>query len=237
MRAAAEMDVVTTTKEKSSGSRQRWKQDPEAVRSDILRVATEEFATNGLSGARIDDIAAKTRTSKRMIYYYFGDKDGLYRQVLEEAYRKVRAQEQELDVEQLDSVEALKRLVEFTFEHHSRNPDFIRLVMIENIHHGAYLDQSEVIATLNRTAIDILESIYCKGRREGVFRSGLKPLDLHWQISAMSFFKVSNRATFTRIFGDALATPAGQSRLRKLVVATILRYALTPSAAAELDRQ
>ena len=231
------MDAVTTTKEKSPGSRQRWKQDPDAVRSDILRVATEEFATNGLSGARIDEIAAKTRTSKRMIYYYFGDKGGLYRQVLEEAYRKVRAQEQKLDVEQLDSIEALKRLVEFTFEHHSRNPDFIRLVMIENIHHGAYLEQSEDIASLNRTAIDKLETIYRKGRREGVFRSGIKPLDLHWQISAMSFFNVSNRATFTRIFGDALATPAGQSRMLKLVVATVLRFVLTPSAAAQLDRQ
>jgi AcrR family transcriptional regulator len=229
------MDAVTRARERSPGPRQGWKQDPEAVRADILRVATEEFATNGLSGARIDDIAAKTRTSKRMIYYYFGDKDGLYRQVLEEAYRKVRAQEQEIDVEDLDSTEALKRLVEFTFEHHSRNPDFIRLVMIENIHHGAYLEQSEVISRLNRTAIDKLEAIYRRGRRDGVFRPGIKPLDLHWQISAMSFFNVSNRATFTRIFGDSLATPAGQSRLRKLVVATVLRFVLTPSAAAQLD--
>jgi AcrR family transcriptional regulator len=228
------MDTPASKKEKSSGSRQRWKQDPEAVRSDILRVATEEFATNGLSGARIDEIASKTRTSKRMIYYYFDDKDGLYRQVLEEAYRKVRAQERELDIDRLDSIEALKRLVEFTFEHHSRNPDFIRLVMIENIHHGAYIEQSEVISRLNRTAIDKLAAIYRKGRREGVFRSGIKPLDIHWQISALSFFNVSNRATFTRIFGDELATNAGQSRLRKLVVATVLRFVLTPESAAAL---
>jgi hypothetical protein len=125
----------------------------------------------------------------------------------------------------------LKRLVEFTFDHHSRNPDFIRLVMIENIHHGAYLEQSEVIASLNRTAIDKLEAIYRKGCREGVFRVGIRPLDLHWQISAMSFFNVSNRATFTRIFGGSLSTPAGQARLRKLVVATVLRFVLSPESA------
>jgi AcrR family transcriptional regulator len=111
-----------------------WKQDPAGVRKNILAVAMAEFAANGLSGARIDEIAAKTNTSKRMIYYYFGDKEGLYGRVLEEAYRQVRAGEQELDLEHLPPVEALRKLAEFTFDHHSRNPDFIRIVMIENIH-------------------------------------------------------------------------------------------------------
>lgn len=123
-------------------NRRGWKQDPAGVQSNILAVASTEFAAKGLSGARIDEIAAKTRTSKRMIYYYFGDKEGLFRRVLEEAYQKVREGEQKLNLEHLPPVEALTRLVEFTFDHHSSNPDFIRLVMIENIHHGAHLDQS-----------------------------------------------------------------------------------------------
>ena len=136
-----------------------WKQDPAGVQKNILAVAMAEFSANGLSGARMDEIAAKTNTSKRMIYYYFGDKEGLYGRVLEEAYRQVRAGEQELELDHLPPVEALKLLAEFTFDHHSRHPDFIRIVMIENIHHGAYLEQSELIRLLNAGAIQKLEAI------------------------------------------------------------------------------
>jgi AcrR family transcriptional regulator len=214
-------------------SRQRWKQDPDGVRANILAVALAEFAARGLAGARIDDIAAKTDTSKRMIYYYFGDKDGLYRQVLEEAYREVRAGEEALELGHLPPVDALRRLVEFTFDHHSRNPDFIRLVMIENVHNASYLDQSPVIADLNQGAIERVEEIYGKGIAAGVFRPGIKPLELHWQISALSFFNVSNRATFSRIFGDSLARPDGQRALRASCVETVLRYVLRSDLIAE----
>ncbi len=208
-----------------------WKQDPAGVQANIIAVAMEEFAQNGLSGARIDEIAAKTRTSKRMIYYYFGDKDGLYRRALEEAYRKVRDGEQRLDLDHLPPAEALKRLVEFTFDHHSRNPDFIRLVMIENIHHGAYMAQSEVIREVNAGAIRKLEEICRRGREAGLFRS-VEPVELHWHISALSFFNVSNRATFSGIFGDELFSASGQSTLRQHVVDMVLRYVLNHIAAA-----
>jgi AcrR family transcriptional regulator len=203
-----------------------WKQDPEGVRANILAVATEEFAANGLSGGRMDEIAAKTRTSKRMIYYYFGDKEGLYRAVLEAAYRKVRTGERALELDHLPPPEALRRLVAFTFDHHNRNPDFIRLVMIENIHHGAFLEQSALIRELNAGAIDSLESICRRGRAEGLFRDDVEPLELHWHISAFAFFNVSNRATFSRIFGERLFTPAGQSALCEHAARMVISLAL-----------
>ena len=115
--------------------------DAYATQRNIIEVATREFARNGLSGARVDEIAAKTACSKRMIYYYFGDKEGLYLKVLEEAYRRVRSIESGLDLDHLEPLQALRALVEFTFDHHHSNDDFIRLVMIENIHHGAYLER------------------------------------------------------------------------------------------------
>ena len=204
-------------------------QDPEGVKRDILKIASEEFALNGLSGARIDEIAARTRSSKRMIYYYFGDKDGLYRRVLEEAYRQVRAGEQELELDHLPPVEALQRLTEFTFDHHSRNPDFIRIVMIENIHRGSYLGQSDVIRLLNAGAIQNLEAICRRGREAGLFRDEVSPLELHWHISAMSFFNVSNRATFSHIFGNALFVPTGQKALRRHLVEMIVGLATRPN--------
>jgi AcrR family transcriptional regulator len=199
---------------------------PEATKQDIIEVAMREFAQNGLSGARVDEIAAKTGSSKRMIYYYFGDKEGLYLAVLEEAYRKVRTTEAQLDLEHLRPVEALRKLVEFTFDHHHSNEAFIRLVMIENIHHGAYLARSKTIQQLNVSAIGEIERIYQRGLQEGVFRKGLVAIDLHWQISALCFFNVSNRATFSQIFRVDLSSKKAVAALRGQVVEMVLRNVL-----------
>jgi AcrR family transcriptional regulator len=207
----------------SKPSRKRT-QDPDGTRQNIIEIASEEFALNGLAGARIDEIAARTRSSKRMIYYYFGDKDGLYLTALESAYRLVREGEAKLNVDDLKPVEALARLVEFTFDHHHEHEDFIRMVMIENIHKGKYLDRSKVIRELNAPAIDRIGKIYARGLKEGVFRKNLDPLELHWQISALCFFNVSNRATFSKIFGRDFGSRDSLAALRRNVVEMILRY-------------
>ncbi len=199
-------------------------QDPEGTRRDILEVALEEFARNGLSGARIDEIAARTRASKRMIYYYFGGKEGLYLSALENAYRTVREGEAALDVDGLPPLEALRKLVEFTFDHHHRHEAFIRMVMIENIHHGAYLDRLPAIRELNAPAIGTIADLYRRGVEAGLFRPGLDPVELHWQISALCFFNVSNRATFSTIFGRNFGAPRAQSALRRNVVEMVERY-------------
>lgn len=199
-------------------------QDPDGTRRDILETASREFALNGLSGARIDEIAARTKSSKRMIYYYFGDKEGLYLRALEHAYREVRQGENQLDTAGLSPRDALRRLVEFTFDHHHEHEDFIRMVMIENIHHGQYLERSEVIHRLNVTAIDAMATIYERGVESGDFRPGLDPLELHWQVSALCFFNVSNRATFSKIFGRDMGASDEQARLRESTVDMLLRY-------------
>jgi AcrR family transcriptional regulator len=205
-------------------------QDPEGTRQDILDVASKEFALNGLSGARIDEIAARTKSSKRMIYYYFGDKEGLYLKALENAYRMVREGEAKLDTEGMEPMAALRRLVEFTFDHHHQHEEFIRMVMIENIHHGQYLDRSKAIRDLNVTAIDHIARIYKRGIASGAFRKGLDPVELHWQISALCFFNVSNRATFSRIFGRDIGTAEAQAHLRRNAVDMVLRFVAKTSA-------
>lgn len=206
--------------------------NPEATRRNIIEVAAAEFAMNGLSGARVDEIAAKTGSAKRMIYYYFKDKEGLYLAVLEEAYRKMRTTEATLELGHLPPVAALRKLVEFTFDHHNANADFIRLVMIENIHHAEYLSRSEVIQDLNVSAIGEVESIYSRGVSEGVFRKDLSPVELHWQISALCFFNVSNRATFSKIFRVDLGSRRSQASLRERAVEMVLRNVLKEPGAA-----
>lgn len=208
-----------------SPTRKKWKQDPEAVQANILAAAAEEFAEHGLTGARVDEIAARTRTSKRMIYYYFGDKETLYRQVLEDAYRKVRTEEAALDLTSLPPLDALRKLVEFTFDHHRANENFIRLVMIENVHKGKHLAASPLIARVNASAIERIEDICARGQQDGSIRSDVSPHELHWLISAASFFNVSNRFSFGISFDKTLFVEDGQQRLRELTCEAVIEAA------------
>jgi AcrR family transcriptional regulator len=198
--------------------------DPARTMAGILEVATHEFADKGLAGARIDAIAAATRTSKRMIYYYFGSKDGLYLAVLEEAYRRMRSIEAGLQLDDLAPVEALRRLVEFTYDHHRDNEDFIRLVMSENIQRGDYLRRSPIIQAMNVKAIDTIRELYQRGVAQRLFRPGLEPVDIHSAISAFTFFNVSNRHTFGMIFKDKAGGEKAQILKREHVVHLILAF-------------
>jgi AcrR family transcriptional regulator len=198
--------------------------DPARTMAGILAVATSEFANKGLSGARIDEIAAATKTSKRMIYYYFGNKEGLYIAVLEDAYQRVRQIESELHLQDLDPEAALRRLVEFTFDHHYGNQDYIRLVMNENMERGAYLAQSKKIQELNVPAIQSIRNLYERGVAQGIFRSGLEPLDIHASISALTFFNVSNQHTFGLIFKDGRQQPEALAIRRQNVIDMVVRF-------------
>lgn len=198
--------------------------DPARTMTGILEVATVEFANKGLSGARIDEIAAATKTSKRMIYYYFGNKEGLYIAVLENSYRRMREIESELHLENLGPEAALQRLVAFTFDHHHANQDYIRLVMNENIERGAYLEQSKSIQELNVPAIKSIRQLYDRGVAQGVFRPGLEPIDIHALISALTFFNVSNQYTFGLIFKDGRQPSDALAVRRQNVIDMVTRF-------------
>ncbi len=198
--------------------------DPERTRADILAVATHEFSEKGFAGARIDRVAEATRTSKRMIYYYFDSKEGLYLAVLEDAYRRIRTIEGELHLADLEPTKALRALVGFTVDYERTNPDFIRLVMNENIQRGATLARSSSIQQLNSPAIDSIAEVYQRGVASGVFRPGLDPVDLHMSISALSFFNVSNRHTFALIFKRDMDSPEAIAQRRENIVEMLLRY-------------
>ena len=192
--------------------------------ANILDVALVEFAEKGLAGARIDEIAAATQTSKRMIYYYFGSKEGLYLAVLEASYKAMRDTEGELHLDDLEPQAALRRLVEFTFDHHLHSEPYIRVVMTENMQRGAYMAQSQSIQQLNVPAISAIEQLYARGVQSGCFRPGLDAIDLHASISALSFFNVANRHTFGLLFKRDYADPCVAAQRRETVVQTILRY-------------
>jgi len=191
---------------------------------NIIEVATREFAEKGLAGGRIDEIAALTHTSKRMIYYHFGSKEGLYVAVLEEAYRRIRQIETGLSLEDLDPEAALAKLVGFTYDYQLANPDFIRLVMSENIQKGEFLAQSTTIQKLNVPVITAVKSVYDRGVKAGVFRRGLDAVDLHMSISALCFFNVANRHTFALIFKRDMTDPQEMTSRRRNIVEMVLRF-------------
>ncbi|MFZ2296452.1 MAG: TetR/AcrR family transcriptional regulator [Polaromonas sp.] len=198
--------------------------DPARTMAGILEVATQEFSEKGLSGARIDEIAAATKTSKRMIYYYFGSKEGLYLAVLEESYRRMRKIEAEQHLEDLEPEAALRRLVAFTFDHHQGNPGYIRLVMSENMQRGEYLAQSKIIQKLNVPAIESIRKLYERGVTLGVFRAGLDPVDIHASISALTFFNVSNQHTFGLIFKRNTQAAKTLAARRDSIIEMVVRY-------------
>lgn len=197
---------------------------PEETKRNILDAAVAEFSEKGLAGARVDDIAARTRTTKRMIYYYFGGKEQLYAAVLEELYGGMRDAEAAQDFRGLAPADALRRLVELTFDHHANHPEFVRLVSTENINEARVVAASPTIRTRNATVLGILGAILEHGAREGLFRQGLDALDVHLLISSFCFYRVSNRHTLRAIFGRDLRAPDVVAAHRRMITETVLRY-------------
>jgi AcrR family transcriptional regulator len=198
--------------------------DAERTRREILDVATREFAAHGFSGARVDEIAERTRTTKRMLYYYFGSKEQLFVAVLKHAYAEIRAAEQTIDVDHLDPATAIRRLAELTFDHHESHPEFIRLVSIENIHQGEHIAADGDLAGQNTPAIQLLERILERGRSDGTFARDVDAIDIHMMISAFCVFRVANRHTFGAIFRRDPLDPALRERYRQMLGDMVVEY-------------
>jgi AcrR family transcriptional regulator len=213
--------MAATKRQQPRAPRQR---DAEQTRAEILQIAADEFAEHGFAGARVDRIAAQMRTTKRMIYYYFGSKEDLYLAVLERAYAAIRRAEQEIDVDHLDPIAAIRRLAELTFDHHEANPSFLRLVSIENIHRAEHLRRSSQIANLNVPAIDLIARILERGYASGAFVRRVDAIDLHMMISAFCVFRVSNQHTFGVLFDRDLTSPDLRDRYRKMLADMVVSY-------------
>jgi AcrR family transcriptional regulator len=200
------------------------RRNAERTRAEILAAATKEFSERGLNGARVDAIAARTRTNKRMLYYYFKSKRQLFMAVLEDAYRRIREAEQQLRLDDLPPLAAMRRLVEFTCDYHWKNPEFTKLVAIENVQKGRNIARSASISGLNISIIDATEKVLRRGADDGVFREGLDAVSLHMTISALPLFQIANRYTFGTIFRHDMASPEALAARRRDIVDIVLRY-------------
>ena len=207
--------------------------DPERTKADIIEVATREFSENGYSGARVDEIAERTKTSKRMIYYYFGSKDGLYREVLLTYYGKLRGAERDLHLEDLPPLDALERLVHFTYDWHMTHGEDVRLVMVENIHRARHLGSLPSIEPVNTPIIAAVERILQRGVKEQVMRPGVDAMDLYLSIAALCFFNISNRSTINTIFGYDMAEKKHAASRRQTIADMVMRSVTTDLSLVE----
>jgi AcrR family transcriptional regulator len=204
--------------------------DPERTREEILEAAMHEFVAQGFAGARVDEIADRTRTTKRMIYYYFGSKEQLYIAVLERAYATIRSLERDLDVEHLEPADAIRRLAEITLDHHEAHPEFIRLVSIENIHNAEHMAKSERLTNLNSPVIELIEGVLERGRSQGVFRDDVDAIDVHMMISSFCVFRIANRHTFGSLFGRDMIAPDRRDHYRQMLGDMVVQYLSVPAA-------
>ena len=201
--------------------------DADRTRAEILDVATAVFADQGYSGARVDEIAARTSTTKRMIYYYFGGKQQLFIAALEAAYARIREAEQQVNVDHLEPADAIRRIAEVTFDHHEANPDFIRLVSIENIHRAEHIARLPEMVNINTPAVLLLDRILERGRATGEFRTDVDAVDVHLLISSFCFFRVANQHTFGAIFNRDLLDPARRDHYRGMLSDMVVAYLTT----------
>ena len=200
--------------------------DAERTQSLILQAAKHEFATHGLGGARLDRIAEQASVDKRLIYYYFKSKTELFRIVLEQAYQDIRTAERQLDLLKLEPIDAIKRLISFTWQYYLDNPEFLRLINSANLFKAEHLTDSERIPDSTRYLIETLQEVLEKGRRQGLFHGGIDAAQLYMSISGATFAYLSNHHTLSLVFNRDLMSPKALEARLSHVNDLILGYLL-----------
>ena len=206
----------------------RTARDAARTEANILAAATDEFARYGLGGARVDRIAERARSNKRMLYYYFGSKDALFLAVLENAYAGIRRAEEGLDLLNTDPVDGVRRLVEFTWKYFTAHPEFLALLNSENLHHAEHLKRSRQIQGMNSPLIATLAVLLRRGQQSGKFRSGVDALQLYISIAALSYFFLSNSHTLSAVFARDLFSVRQRNARLQHMIALVLGYLAKP---------
>jgi AcrR family transcriptional regulator len=224
------MRLAASSRSKKAGRQAKAKarlevvRDAERTQQMILGAAEVEFASKGLAGARVDVIADRAGANKRMLYYYFGSKEGLYLAVLERTYIAMRQAERGLNLTDLEPLDAIGKLVEFKFDYCQAHPLLIPLLSGENMHGAKYLKRSRKLRDMHVSLVEVIRKVLAAGEAKGVIRSGIDPVHLYLSMSAESYFYFSNAATLSAAFGRPLLSEAEQRLRRRHCIEVILAY-------------
>jgi len=206
-----------------SGPRKR---DPQRTQQAILDAATAEFSEHGVGGARIERVAERAGLNKRLLYYYFGNKEDLYLAVLERTYADIRAAERALHLDELDPIEAIRQLMSFTWHYYLSHPEFISLLNTENLHEASHLKRSTLVKAVNSPLVEMIDEVLQRGQRTGMFRSAVDPVQLYISIASLTYFYISNAHTLSQMFDRDLRTPKALTARLSHVTEFVLGYLL-----------
>jgi len=200
------------------------RRDPAKNQERILKAATAEFARYGLGGARVDRIAERAGANKRMLYYYYGNKEALFLAVMEASYARIRSAERGLKLGEIDPEEGIRRLVEFTWAYYLKNPEFLTLLNSENLHKARHIKRSKNIPAMHSPFVAMIEDLLKRGVREGKFRRDVDAVQLYISIASLSYFYQSNRHTLSTVFARDLFSPRNRAERLRHMVELVLGY-------------
>ena len=203
----------------------------QATRDSILRAATKVFAKHGYAGGRIEQISKAAKSHDRMIYYYFGSKEGLFIAVLEEMYRRFNEAEAKLVLGATAPVEALQAVILFMWGYYQKNPEFITLLNSENLHRGKHISKSLRASEYSSQAVSVLGEVLTRGAQQKLFRDDISARDVYLMIAALAYFYLSNRFTLSAFLGEELETPAALAHWETFLVDAVLRTVAVASPA------
>lgn len=209
--------------------------NPDETKRRILAAAKVEFARKGLGGARVDDIAARAKANKRMMYHYFGNKEDLFRQVVEDAYGEFREREAALVLDSLEPVAAIKALIAFIWKYFLENPEFITLVNSENLHKARHIRKSERMREMSRLFVGRMQHLLDRGVKAKVFRKGLDPVQVNISIAAVGYYYLTNHFTGSIVFERDLMTREALAARLDFNTRTLLRMVCTPETLERID--
>lgn len=216
----ARSPVARRTPAKRSGVREH---SAHTTRENILRAATKVFARYGYEGGSVEKISKSAKSFDRMIYYYFGSKEGLFIEVLEDMYRRMNDAELELKLDIDQPIESLKEIICFVVSYYSKNPEFITLLNTENLHRGKHIAKSMRAREYSSPAIAIISQLLESGVHKGVFRTDISARNVYLLIAATGYFYISNRHTLSAFLGEDLKTPEALAQWQAFIISTVLR--------------
>jgi len=204
----------------------------QATRESLLRAAIKVFAKHGLSGASIEKISQQAKSHDRMVYYYFGSKEGLFVAALEETYRRFNEAEAALDLDLGRPVESLLALVSFMMSYYRRNPEFVTLLNSENLHRGRHIGKSLRSGEYSSHAIAVVDRVLTSGVERGLFRADIRARDVYLLIASTGYFVQSNRHTLSAFLGEKLDSPEAVAHWESFVKQVVLRTVCLAAPAA-----
>ena len=209
--------------------------DPDETQRRIMAAAKVEFAKNGLGGARVDVIAARAKSNKRMMYHYFGNKEKLFQLVLEDAYGAFREAEAGLALDAEEPMTALRKLVNFNWAYFLANPEFITLVNSENLHRARHIKNSKRMEDMSRPFVGRMSQLLQRGVEAGLFRKNLDAVQVTITIASVAYYYLTNRFTAAIVFERDMMTEEALKARLDFNTDSILRIVCTPETLRRLE--